>query len=269
VFNEIWRRRYENRYLLDHADHRLTVDQYMERGEVSWMIINQWNHASDLEKLEYFSRDDFGHRLHHVFTYLPKEIRPYILDRNGAPISFIEFDMANCQPTIFANLLVQRKPHLRSDIFVKLCESFSLYKHVEGKISISNRAAKTELIHMLYCKPYYSTQKQFELLFPVIAKEAKLLKELPTDEDGKPVKKGDRYTLLPQAMQRAESRMFGPLRMKLIELGYKILPIHDAVYVANINDEQQNIIQNAMEQHIGNYIKIRYKIKQEKCSRMI
>lgn len=269
TFFEIWTRRYYSRYLLDHTEDQLSLEEYMDRGEISWLMIEQWNSLTDPEKTMYFTVCQFGRRLHYIFTYLPNEVRAYCVDRNGNRLFLTDFDMRNCQPAILANLLVERNPSYKRHFFVRLVERARLYKWIRLKLYISDRESKNETLRMIYCKPYYKAHEQFKKLFPDIARETKILKEHPTDDQGNIITKKRRYTLLPQLMQRAESSMFRPLWVQFIKQGFIIMPIHDGIYFANVTEEKKDEIQKQMELHITNYIKIRFHIKQSRCSRMI
>ena len=241
----------------------------MERGEVVWLLIKQWNHSGDVEKAQFFSTCNFGHRLHHPFTYMPKEVRPYILDRFSNPVQFTEFDMRCCQPTILANQLVAADPTFRDDLFVRLVEDGNLYRYVKNSLPTTEHLMKQETLHMIYCKPHYSTQRDFERLFARVAAETKRLKEFPHDEDGNVISAGKRHNLLPQSMQRAETRMFKPLWASLIKQGYRIIPVHDAIYVANIDSQQEREIKAEMEFHLKQHIRLRFEIKCKPAERIV
>lgn len=271
-FKKIWKKRYVKKYCAKHPDpkKRQTLEQYNMRGKSVWKSIEAWNKADDHEKLQWFTVCSFGHRLHHPFTYWPKEIRAYILDRSGNPIPTVEFDLANSQPLNFANKMVEMHPELRGSEFVQLVESQGLYEDLRIRLGLSEEQlpiAKTEMLHWLYARWNSPFQTRFEKEYGAIAVEARKLKQQKYDEDGNEYAPGKQHKKLPQMMQRSESDMFGGIWIEMIKQGHVILPIHDAIYCANVTSENRMEIKGFIEDQLKMKISLNIEVRAKDVSR--
>ena len=258
----------------------LTWREYERRGYEILSSIKAWNCADDAEKMQWFKVCSFGHRLHHPFTYWPSEIRAYILDRRGNPIQLIEYDLANSQPFIFANSLLwpradyskdmnkSRYYRLRDSEFVKRVEEHLIYEDMAAKLGITRDDAKVELLHWMYSMADSNAQKCFEKYYGDVGVEAGRIKSQTTDVYGNRYGYLSRHKQLPKMMQRAESAMFKRIWMRLIDKGYVILPIHDAVYCANVKSKtKKNDIKRTLKREIKCHMKLRHYIKEKEVVR--
>jgi len=265
-FLKLWKKRYFEKYCEKHSDvkKRQTLKKYMLRGRHVWKSIAAWNIASDHEKYQWFTVCSFGYRLHHPFTYWSKEIRAYIQDRNGNQIVFVDLDLANSQPLIFANSMVELKPELRSSKYVQLVECQAIYADVATCLNLPKESsiAKKEMLHWLYSWSTSKAQKLFEQQYGEIAVMARHIKEKWFDDSGAMLEVNKRHIKLAQMMQRSESRMFKQAWIKAIKKGYTILPIHDAIYVANAKSEDVEAIKMIIEVEVRKHIKLKFKIKE-------
>ena len=267
-FERLWEYRYKNRYLKFPREHYLTPEQYREHGSVVWQSIEAWNATSDEQKEQWFTVCSFGHRLHHPFTYWPKEIRAYILDATGSPLSLVEFDLSNSQLFIFADTLVRLDASLREEEFVKLVEAHAIYEDVARRLGMERDPAKTVMLHWLYSMGSSKAQKEFESHYGRIAVMAGKIKEREFDEAGNRMKLRSRHKKLPMMMQRAESAMFRDIWVEVIKQGHVMLPVHDALYVAKAsNIKENNPIVEIMTGNIKNHTKLLFNIKAEEVSR--
>lgn len=258
----------------------LTWWEYEERGGEILSSIKAWNCADDAEKMQWFKVCSFGHRLHHPFTYWPSEIRAFILDRRGNPIKLIEFDLANSQPFIFANYLLWPRSDLskennrfrycrmkRSD-FVKRVEDHSIYEDMAERLGITRDDAKEEMLHWMYSMADTKAQKQFVQHYGEVGWEAGRIKSQTTDAEGNRYGFLSRHKQLPKMMQRAESAMFKGIWMKLIENGHVILPIHDAVYCADVKTKtKKQKIKMIIKKGVKSHMKLRHYIKEKEIVR--
>ena len=269
-FDRLWERRYIDRYLKFPRKYYLSLEQYRQHGEVVWRSIEAWNHSNTEQKVQWFNVCSFGHRLHHPFTYWPKEIRAYVLDAHGNPLTLVEFDLANSQIFIFANMLVQQNYKLRQETFVKLVERRKIYEDVAMRLGIERDPAKTIMLHWLYSMATSHAQVEFEKHYGQVALIAKAMKLKEYDADGNRLKFRNRHKQLPKMMQRAESAMFRDIWPQIIEAGYVMLPVHDAVYVANVIKKTSRIpIKRIMRNTVKKHMKLRFKIKDEEVQKMV
>ena len=260
----IWLARYESKYIPRHGDDAMLQSDYLESMDDVLKIIKHWNEADEHDKLDFFTVDDFGNRLHHIFTYLPSEIRAYVKNRNGKIMNFTQFDLANSQPAIFANMLVKNhgfKYSYSGSDFVSLVCRQRIYEDLAKKMGISRDNAKTELLHMLYCRNGGVAEEQFQKLYPDVARVAGDLKRVEKDEHDQFIPAGKRYKQLPQMMQRVESEMFRGIWQTLLNNGHDFLPIHDAVYVANLKPQQKRIVKSMIFGILKESFSIKIKVK--------
>jgi hypothetical protein len=269
-FFALWEKRYYSRYITTKPE-PLSLKKYMGCGENCWLVIDRWNQSSDMDKEnpDWIHSCTFGNRLHHPFTYLPSDIRPYILDKQGNPYRFTEYDLANSQPALFANLLVGRDNSFRNTRFVQLIESCLIYEDLGRQQGLNRQLAKTEFLHYLYCRTTSHAQQQFERIYDRPAIEARRLKSQEYDEDGSYIPFNKRHTLLPRQMQRMESTIFREVWRELLAKGFVFLPIHDAVYVANLNRAAKKEILVLMKMKLRQYMKIKFRIKVKRIQQQI
>lgn len=260
-YDELIKYRYFNHYLKKPGK-RLSLEAYRGSAKYCWQIILCWNRSSAEERMAMMKTCIFGNRLHHPFTFLPKEIRPFLLDINGEKIRWLCFDLANSQPLLVADMLVRLDPSLRNELFVQLVEDNSIYEHYANVIGTEDREiGKTELMHGFYGVPGYDAHNLFEDTYGRAGKLIGEMKRKETDADGNHVPWYDRYIELPKNMQRHESTIFRTLWDKLIDQGFQIMPVHDAVYVnSNVCDSGQKA-EVVIRNHISNQIRLKNSVK--------
>ena len=289
-FMRLWQWRYRTKYepkMRQQAAQNprkrvLTWWEYMQRGEEIWLSIKAWNDASDTEKLQWFSTCSFGHRLHHPFTYWPSEIRAYILDRRGEPLSLIEMDLANSQPFIYANTILKSRPELskaanrerycrlKKSEFVKQVEAHTIYEDVARRLGITRDEAKVETLHWMYSMADSKAQALFEKHYGEVGVEARRIKSEVTDADGNLLRFLSRHKQLPKMMQRAESAMFKEIWVELIKQGHVVLPVHDAVYCANVKTKtKQQEIRTIFKKGVKKHMRLWHHIREEVMDRCV
>lgn len=266
----LWGNRYDTKYLPRHPTNPRSFIDYMEDWEQVWNLIKYWNDADDSDKADTFTTCSFGRRLHNIFTYLPSEVRAYVLDRQRMPVTMIEFDLANSQPALFANLLVTEHRVNRRDRFVELVEQQGIYKDLAQKLNISEKLAKTEMFHYLYCMACTKAQEQFEAFYGLPAQFARMYKERTVDDDGNWIAFDKRHAELPKAMQRMETEMFRRVWSKLLAEGYKFIPVHDAVYVAGLETwNEKRHVEKVIKEELGKMLEIKFEVRNEVVKRMV
>ncbi len=291
----IWTARYYTKYLPTHPcepeEREAHYLKYMESMEDVLHIIKHWNAADEKDKEDFFSVDDFGHRLHHVFTYLPSEIRAFIKNRDGEYMDMTEYDVSCSQPVILTNILVKEHrfmPTAAGMDFVSLVCRQEIYEDLarrmieardeaipetmlqelihddwETRIRKIRPFAKTEMLHMLYCWPGSKADKKFHLYYSDVAAVAKKMKLNEVDENNQYIRFNERVAQLPKKMQRMESEMSREVWRMLLNDGRSFMPIHDAVYVAGLRPAQKKKVQSEIEKVLADSISIPFKIKQE------
>ena len=265
---KIWEPRYEKKYLPRHPDEHITFEKYKQRGEAIYRIIELWNMADRTEKLDMFSVDDFGNRLHHPLSYLPSECRAFIHDREGSPVLFTEIDLKNSQPTIYANILVTRFGlKVKDHCFLREVESNTLYANLASRLQLKGTEdenhvyAKVRMLTYMYGRAHSKEQIEFERFYGEPAEIAREYKTLEVDEHFQPVAKSDRHKLLPRIMQREESKMFREVWRELLKLGFHFLPVHDAVYIAGGDSRTANYAERVMRAVLRKHLKIQFDLK--------
>lgn len=275
AFLDLWGKRYEKKYLPRHPDpnDRSSFEEYMMSGEDCWKIIENWKQADDLERLRWINpKDSFGHRFHHIFTYLPSELRPYVCDRNRNPIHLTEYDTINSQPGILANQLVsdslkQKDSTLRQERFIRLIENREIYEDLAEKTKTTRDAAKVELLTYMYCMATSNSQKRFEQYYGIPAIIVRKIKEQEYDDTGCYIPFNERHKALPRKMQRLESKMYKSVWHHLIRSGLKVLPVHDASYVVDVR--KSRIMRKVIEKKLKEFMLIKFKVKYKQVVRQI
>ena len=258
--------RYKLKYLPKHPDKALTESEYMDSMKNVMTIINNWNDADEHDKLDFFTVDDTGNRLHHVFTYLPSEIRAYVQNRDGVDMFFTQYDLANSQPAIMANLLVKEYGFTYSYFnhdFVSLVCRQKIYEDLALKMNISRDIAKTEMLHMLYSWSDSDADKNFQKFYPDVSRVIRQLKMRDKDDNGQYIPFNKRHAQLPKIMQQMESLIFRDVWRVLINNGNEYLPIHDAVYVAGLKSNEKTIMEDLIFSILKQSFSIPIKIKRE------
>lgn len=262
-FTELWRSRYHEKYLLKHPENPMPEEEYMgDVHDLCWATIDGWNEAKPEQRASTMHADGFGNRLHHVFTYLPSEIRGMILDHQGKPVEFIAFDLRNSQPAIFANLLVTEHGVPLDDPFVKAVSEGRIYEDLMERLGVIRDIAKQEIMHYLYCPVFSPAQEEFEEAYPRAATIAAQYKRSAIDLDGNEQEWRKRHRVLAQKMQRAESEMFRPVWEQCLRDGMAIIPVHDAIYIRKDHNSKRYMkfmIQNIL----GQFIKIPFEVRYE------
>lgn len=268
-FMQLWLFRYYKKYRPEHPRDAISLDEYMVHARYAWNLIVEWNESDEYEKYDSIHSCNFGRRLHHIFTYLPKEIRAYIKDKSGNPLSFICFDLVNSQPAIFANYLVTERglnPEVHD--FIRQVQEQQLYEDLMARLGISRPQAKALIMNFLYCPAFSRKQAEFERLYGEPARIALELKSKELDDNGEYMLKKDRHKYFARMMQRAESYMFRKVWRKLLDAGYVFFPVHDSVYIAGIDCQwKQDKIQEMITASLKETIKIRFSIKPEKAKK--
>ena len=264
-FTAIWAVRYSNSYLPRNPKDPMSREEFEQIGRYPWRLIDDWNNSDFEEKAGKCKQDTFGQRVHHVFTMLPSEIRTRLLDNNGRRIEFMEFDLVNAQPTIFANLLVT-KHQLRPEDhpFIQMVEENRIYEDLMDRLMITRDEAKIQMMKFMFGKPSLPAQCVFETLYGKPAEIAKAYKMQETDTDGHHIPVKDRYKYLPKLMQRAERMMFEEVWQQLLDKGYQFIPVHDAVFISGITDESCQQMNTMIHAALEKHLKIQFKIKEQR-----
>ncbi|MEI8217318.1 MAG: hypothetical protein WCF96_09505 [Eubacteriales bacterium] len=258
--------RYKLKYLPKHPDKALTESEYMDSMNNVMAIINNWNDADEHDKLDFFTVDDFGNRLHHVFTYLPSEIRAYVQNREGVNMFFTQYDLANSQPAIMANLLVKdygfTYNYFNHDFVSLVCRQ-KIYEDLALKMNISRDISKTEMLNMLYSWLDSVADKNFQKFYPDVSRVIRQLKMRDKDDNGQYIPFNKRHAQLPKIMQQMESLIFRDVWRVLINNGNEFLPIHDAVYVAGLNSNEKTIMEDLIFSILKQSFSIPIEVKRE------
>lgn len=241
-------------------------DEYLESAEYQWERILEWNDSKELSKWMTFTVDHFGNRLHYLFTRVFSEVRQYLGSTSGEIYPMTEYDVVNCQPAIVAELLaarlypnlgireiMKRSPFIRAVVSTKIYEEMYVrwdlglfdpdmnVDHLVSKVTESQRkwAKQNIAFPALYCQVFLDQWKRFQKLYPEESRVLGEIKTRPYDEDGEPVEFSEAHSNLPQMMQRSESEKTRPGWKTILRTSVKMLPIHDAIYLAGLKTEKQ------------------------------
>tara|TARA_R110000803_G_scaffold35405_8_gene76623 strand:- start:11435 stop:12580 length:1146 start_codon:yes stop_codon:yes gene_type:complete len=200
----------------------LRADKAIDKVDYNKYLINLWESIEDYntmnmtERVEYVTEDDFGNRLHSIFSSLPKALRRRVLvwgEEN------VELDLCQSQPVILAQVLEEE---MGDNSFTRLIRSGEdVYRY----ISPDNRdKGKKALYFTLFGK---RTPKSIIKLFPDIEKTIKNLKWKRVE--GNPSEK--KYSNLAYKLQQKESMLFRQVWTNLIKENISFIPVHDSVMV--------------------------------------
>jgi len=208
-------------------------EEYMVNADFCWWMINRWNEGNDDFKYSTMNIcDDFGHRFHYIYTYIPSEIRAYSAKKVRC------FDVVNSQPAILADLILTSTGCSIKEPFIKAVEECRIYEDTAKRVGCTRKEAKPIIFESMYCKPSQRAQKEFNELYPFTGNEIVKMKSVVEDEDGFEIPLSDSHKELSKSMQRKEAAMWREIWNNLIDWGYDILPLHDSVYIKNATAKQ-------------------------------
>lgn len=181
-----------------------------------WECVEDYNTMNPTEKVEYVNEDEFGNRLHSIFSSLPKTLRRRIKVWGE---DNVELDLCQSQPVILAQLL---EDEMGDNSFTRLIRSGEdVYRY----ISPDNRdRGKKALYFTLFGK---RTPKQIIKMFPDIETTIKNLKWKRVI--GNPSEK--KYSNLAYRLQQKESLLFRQVWANLIKENISFIPVHDSIIV--------------------------------------
>ncbi len=244
------------------SDKNMSLEQYMIYAKYCWKVIEAWNDGDVNYKFSTFNiKDDFGHRFHSIFSYLPSAIRAYVGD------SVVCFDVVNSQPTILADILVRSKTYERDD-FIRLVEDGQIYEVTAEKVGCTRDEAKPMIYTPMYCKPTSKAHKEFCKLYPNTGKELTKMKINKFDNEGNEIPLPIRYKQVSKTMQRRESNIWRKIWKDLIKRGYKIIPVHDSVYIVNPTEENLRYVRSYITKELNKSFRVEIKIKETKCKKL-
>ena len=218
-----------------------TPDIFIAQKEIQRMI--SYTHAvfNLKNKLYYCSRNTTNNRLDYNLTGLKKELFTKITFKR----EFLsELDIANAQFAIAAYL----NPDVDS-VFIEHAQNGTLYDYVEYKLNLKPTEGKQLMFRIAFDK-VKSTQeyKNVRLLFPAFMDWVDTVKAQGT------------YKSFANLLQNTESKiMIDGLLSFLIDQGYDVFPIHDAIRVP---ESRVTAVRNDMSNYlasIGLKCKIRLK----------
>lgn len=165
------------------------------------------------EGIFYCGRNETNHRLDYNLTGFKKELFDFLL-LDGEKL--VELDIANAQFAIAA--------HLNKDIdltFIENAKNGTLYSYVESSLNLRPKEGKQLMFRVAFDKVKQSEEfKQLRRLFPKYMEWA----------DG--YKRQFEYKGFANLLQKKESEiMIDGLLTALINRGYKVFTIHDALRV--------------------------------------
>lgn len=191
------------------------LTEYMDYANDTWDAIIDWKSMNKTERVEYVTEDEFGNRLHSLFSRLPKKVRSSIKLWGE---STVEIDLQQSQPTLLAQLLY------------KSIGSNSLYECVKSgddvyyRLSSDREKGKKMVYYTLFGS---KTPKQVKEVFPDIWDEINRLKWQRVDTN--PSNK--KYSNLAHQLQQLESNLFRGLWSELLKQDIPFIPVHDSVIV--------------------------------------
>lgn len=181
-----------------------------------WECIEDYNTMNPTERVEYVTEDEFGNRLHSIFSSLPKSLRRRVKVWGE---DNVELDLTQSQPVILAQLL---EDEMGENSFTSLIKSGEdVYRFISPE---DRDRGKRALYFTLFGK---RTPKQIIKMFPDIAPTIKKLKWGMVV--GNPSNK--KYSNLAYRLQQKESVLFREVWANLIKENISFIPIHDSVMV--------------------------------------
>lgn len=181
----------------------------------------------------YQSRNETNNRLDYNLTGFKKELFEY-LKFDGE--NLVELDIANAQFAITAHLNPNIDTH-----FIELSQTGTLYDYIALKLNKTAKEAKSLMFRVAFDK--VKSDKDFEdirSLFPLFMQWVDTYK------------KDNGYKLFSNLLQKTESKlMIDGVFKFLIDNGYEIFPIHDAVRVKESQLEEIKMKMNEFFDNIN------------------
>jgi len=254
-------------------NHKGTIDEYIESRYYIWEMIEQWNNGSRYDRLDFYIIDDFGKRVHSIFTYLPKEIIKYNDTLN------YEIDLHQSQPTMLAQYLLENigENTFTNDINndVDVYNKMIDYYQIEGEDDEDKRKkAKKKFYKLLYGVIYQLDE--IEELYPYIIPFIKKLKtynkrkydnnrtdfyrlrkyyrEHKNGEVFKP------FAILSFILTRKETEIFRKIWERLYDNRIKFATRHDSIVV---NDKHSIRAKQIMEEILQEELNVKFKINEK------
>lgn len=205
-----------------YSSYLLKPNKSMCRGEYNKYLISTWESIEDYntmnmtERVEYVNEDEFGNRLHSIFSSLPKALRRRIKVWGE---DNVELDLCQSQPVILAQIL---EDEMGDNSFTRLIKSGEdVYRYISPE---DRDRGKKALYFTLFGR---RTPKQIIKMFPDIEDTIKNLKWKRVS--GNPSKK--KYSNLAYKLQQKESLLFRQVWTNLIKENISFIPVHDSIIV--------------------------------------
>ena len=178
----------------------------------------------------YCNRNDTNNRLDYNLTGLKKELFAK-LKFDGQALK--ELDIANAQFAIAAHI----NPSIDAD-FISLAESGGLYEYIERQLGLPSKEGKKLMFRIAFDKVKFIPEyNQIRNLFP------KFMKWVDN------YKKEHGYKMFANLLQKKEAEiMIDGLLFFLIEKGYEVFPIHDAI---RVKESQLNVLRSLVNNYFG------------------
>ena len=221
-------------------------------------VIRLWNNTNASMRYDKFTVCDFGKRLHFPMTYLISDARQYLWNEHG--LDFVEFDLANAQPTLLAAIM--NKENCIDEAFTQDVENNCIYENISQRMNISRGEAKIYFLQMMYCNFFSKMNAQFENLYPNAYAFSKACKLIPSTKQGNHIPYLKRYKNLPMILQQSESKIFRALWYYLLDHNIRFFPVHDAVYVVRDDIQDLAFLRNELQSIIRGYIHIKFMLKE-------
>lgn len=228
-----------------------SLEEYIKNQDGQWKVICKWNDCTEEERQSsFFKVCRFGTRLHSPFSSLMSELRAYVVDSVGKYlIEFNSIDIKCSQPTLYANILVDRGISCN---YVDTVRDEDIHTVIALKNGIERSLAKLYNCTLMFCKPSHHMHKQFCKWYPIAGDE--ITKDKTTRFEGLPSNKQELHKSVSCMLQQKESEIMRKVWKALYNHKIHFLPVHDAVYVErgysnNAHDIMTNILNDELNFH--------------------
>lgn len=219
-----------------------TRSEHKDKMELVFEMIQEYNSCNLLERVNYVNEDEFGNRLHSIFTSVPKQFRKYVKLWGE---STTEIDLIQSQPTILAALLYDK---IGSNSFTNFINSGNDIYLVFSNDRIKG---KNLLYKTLFGK---HISRKFKSKFPDVVN---IIQELKTTRvESNPSYKST--SNLAYILQQKESKVFRGLWDLLYKSNVSFIPIHDSILV---QDSYLDKTLNIMSRYLSNSLKLNINLR--------
>ena len=207
-----------------------TPENFIEQKQLQLEIIYAQSVFNINNKLFYCSRNETNNRLDHNLTGLKKELFDYLLF-DGEKL--VELDIANAQFAIAAHL----NPTI-DDHFIYHAQNGGLYSLIETALNLPKGQGKELMFRVAFDKVKHNEEyDQIRNLFPIYMSWVDAYKQ------------DNNYKAFSNMLQKKETEiMIDGLLMLLIESGYRVFTIHDAL---RVKESEADATQKLMEDYFN------------------